>query len=99
MAFACMDCGAEDVPEPFVPAPPPPAPAPAPGERVHEQFAPYQRESEFAAGLESLINRYSQENGSNTPDFILACYLVRCLAAFNEASRARETWYGKSLHI
>ena len=26
-------------------------------------------------------------------------YIVMCLKAFNKASRAREKWYGKSLHI
>jgi hypothetical protein len=62
-------------------------------------FEKYEREGQFAKGLESLVNRYSQENGSNTPDFVLAGYLIACLRAFNEASRAREEWYGKSLHI
>jgi hypothetical protein len=63
------------------------------------RFEKYDKEGEFAKGLESLINHYSQENGSNTPDFILAGYLVACLTAFNEASKAREIWYGKFLHI
>jgi len=39
------------------------------------------------------------ENGSNTPDFILAKYLADCLEAFNSASRHRERWYGKQLKI
>ena len=26
-------------------------------------------------------------------------YLIKCLKAFNKASRAREKWYGTSLHI
>jgi hypothetical protein len=49
----------------------------------------------FASELESLINRYSQENGSNTPDFILAEYLQGCLEAFNKTVEAREKWYGR----
>lgn len=53
----------------------------------------------FEKELESLLNRYSQENASNTPDFILSGYLLACLRAFNETSLAREKWYGKSLHI
>jgi hypothetical protein len=53
----------------------------------------------FAIELERLINRYSKENGSNTPDFILAKYLCNCLDAFNLASRERERWYGKELRI
>ena len=49
--------------------------------------------------IETAINRNSAENGSNTPDFILAEYLTDCLAAFDKASRAREKWFGKELSI
>ena len=52
----------------------------------------------FQAGLIDLINKYNMENGSNTPDYILAQYLVDCLKGFNLASRNREKWYGKELH-
>lgn len=52
--------------------------------------------SDFAKELESLINRHSMENASDTPDFILAHYLAACLAAFNTATRDRETWYGRA---
>lgn len=45
--------------------------------------------------LEGVLNRYSQENASNTPDFILAQYLLGCLAAWNTAVQQRETWYGR----
>jgi hypothetical protein len=44
--------------------------------------------------LSRVLNRHSAENGSNTPDFILADYLWRCLQAFDVASKAREAWYG-----
>lgn len=44
--------------------------------------------------IEHAINTSSAENGSNTPDFILAEYLTDCLAAFDKASKAREKWYG-----
>jgi hypothetical protein len=49
----------------------------------------------FARELESLVNRYSQENASNTPDFILAEYLMLCLAAWNHGVTRREQWYGR----
>lgn len=49
--------------------------------------------------IRAAINRVSAENGSNTPDFILAQFLTSCLQAFDTASRAREKWYGKSLSI
>ena len=49
----------------------------------------------FRAQLEELINRFSLENGSNTPDFILATYLVSCLKAYEKAVGDREKWYGR----
>lgn len=47
----------------------------------------------FHVKLESLLNAESMENGSNTPDFMLAKYLMRCLEAFDEAVRTRDDWY------
>lgn len=55
---------------------------------------PAEEEGEFADGLRKVINEFSAESGSNTPDFILAQYLCDCLAAFSHASLAREGWYG-----
>lgn len=54
---------------------------------------------EFKKDLAELINRHSLENGSNTPDFILADYLFDCLEAFNRTSSAREKFYGKGAEI
>ena len=50
---------------------------------------------EFLVELQCLINRYSRENGSNTPDFILATYLMGCLENFNKTLQYREKWYGR----
>lgn len=44
--------------------------------------------------LQQLLNKHSQERGSNTPDFVLARYIQLCLAAFDEAVNARDLWYG-----
>lgn len=52
--------------------------------------------AEFRKGIEETINRCSMENGSNTPDFILAKFLCACLAAFDAGVSERETWYGRS---
>lgn len=49
----------------------------------------------FVKELEGLINKYSQENASNTPDFILAQFLEACLLAWNTGVQQRETWYGR----
>lgn len=56
-------------------------------------------EETFEQALSSVINKYSKENDSNTPDFILANYITACLDAFTKTSIAREKWYGKSLSI
>ena len=47
----------------------------------------------FRDTLEIYINRHNMEAGSDTPDFILADYLVRCLEAFDIAVKHRENWY------
>jgi hypothetical protein len=49
----------------------------------------------FSDALTTLINQYSMENGSNTPDFILSEFLIRCLQSFDEVTKARTTWYLK----
>lgn len=49
----------------------------------------------FLQELEKLINKYSKENESNTPDFILADYIVGCLDTYNKTLNAREQWYGR----
>lgn len=46
-----------------------------------------------------VINRNSLENRSNTPDFILAEYLVCCLEAWDKGVRDRDDWYGKQVPI
>ncbi len=47
----------------------------------------------FEKELRDLLNRTSQENDSDTPDFILARYLCSCLHAFNRAVLDRTAWY------
>lgn len=53
--------------------------------------------TEFQKQLEHLINSTSQENGSDTPDWILAEYLRNCLWSYNKAVTAREKWYGRPI--
>lgn len=45
--------------------------------------------------IEQALNRECAENRSNTPDFILAEYLIDCLNAFDKSVNAREAWYGR----
>lgn len=49
---------------------------------------------EFRKELEALLNKHSMENGSDTPDFILAEYLVQCLEVFDGIVKKRKEWYG-----
>ena len=53
-------------------------------------------EDKFIKELETLINKYSMENDSNTPDYILAEYLSNCLKTFNTALQKRAHWYGET---
>lgn len=43
--------------------------------------------------LAALLNRHSMENGSDTPDFILARFLTGCLRSFDEAVSDRTRWH------
>ena len=51
----------------------------------------------FSDDLERLINMHSQENASNTPDYILSEYMRGCLNTFNTAVRKREAFWGRSV--
>ena len=55
----------------------------------------YKNVEKFKVELEHLINKHSIENGSNTPDFIIAEYLINCLLNYNDIIRAREEYYKK----
>jgi hypothetical protein len=50
---------------------------------------------DFRKELEALLNCHSKENGSDTPDYILATYLMACLDAFDGAVNSRENWCGR----
>ena len=45
--------------------------------------------------LAHILNCYSEENRSDTPDWILANYLIDCLDAFNGAMFSREIYNGR----
>lgn len=46
--------------------------------------------NEFRDDLQKLINKHSIENDSNTPDFVLAQYLIDCLRNWNYTIKFRE---------
>lgn len=54
----------------------------------------------FQNDLADLINKYSLENDSDTPDFLLAAYLRHCLDTWNviqtfEVGNYEEVDYGE----
>ena len=55
--------------------------------------------SQLRTDIEMAINRNSAENGSDTPDFILAEYLMTCLEAFDKTVHARSDWYSHHCRI
>ena len=49
-------------------------------------------QSEFHKELQVLVNAHSIENESNTPDFVLANYLIDCLKAYENAHNYCNEW-------
>lgn len=54
-------------------------------------------ESKLQKELAELLKRHSMENLSNTPDFVLAQFILTCLAAWNYGVSERDRWYGVHL--
>lgn len=52
---------------------------------------------EFEKELSSLLNKHGVDAKCNTPDFILAEFLVRTLNSFALTIDKREEWFGRSL--
>lgn len=76
---------------------PPMCPQQKDGETVTiEYLSSNEPKGGFRKEIEAAINRNSMENGSDTPDFILANYLADCLHAFDSAVLHREKWYGRA---
>lgn len=92
----CQACGARQ-PEPM-PAPPErPGEAPPLRTMVAGGVTTTEtRDDRIEEEIEHVLNRHSRENASNTPDWILAPFLMECLRAFERATRRREEWYGRS---
>lgn len=42
--------------------------------------------------IRAAINEHGAESGSNTPDYILARFMLDCLNAFNAATNERGRW-------
>lgn len=55
--------------------------------------------SNFVEELRHVINKCSMENSSNTPDFLLAQYLIGCMENFAKTVKRRDEWYGYNTDI
>jgi len=62
-----------------------------------EEARKAKRPGTLAQQIAEVLNRNSMENASNTPDFLLAEYMERCLAAAEILINRRDGWYGVSL--
>jgi len=49
--------------------------------------------SNFELELRALLNKYSKESASATPDFILTSFLIDSLDIFNKTIKLRAAWY------
>lgn len=52
-----------------------------------------EKEISLEKELSALLSKYSVENESDTPDFILAAYLLSCLDTYNLTVKARDKWF------
>jgi hypothetical protein len=55
------------------------------------------RWAELEKAVEHAINCHSRENVSDTPDWILANYMMASLIAFECTVKLREKWYGRKV--
>lgn len=53
----------------------------------------------FEEKLRELINEHSVESESNTPDYVLATFVSRCLDAFAVAVNERDCFYGDDHNV
>lgn len=47
--------------------------------------------------IRAALNEHNAEAGSNTPDYVLARYLMACLNAFNDGIKERNRWAALSI--
>lgn len=57
------------------------------------QTQPGEVKPDFRQELKQLINKHSQEQYSNTPDFILVEYILMCLQVYGNTVNRRDEFY------
>lgn len=56
-------------------------------EMIDEEYESLKKE------IAGLLNKYSQENRSNTPDYMLADFMLGCLNVYENTIRSRTEWF------
>jgi len=51
------------------------------------------KEFGFQTELEGLLNKYSKDNDTNTPDFILSSFIAGILGAYKDAMDENIMWH------
>jgi hypothetical protein len=68
------------------------------GEKLLKAISRYEHrqseEQDLGREIANVLNKYSMENGSRTPDFVLSEFVVDCIAVFDKAVNQRHQWYG-----
>jgi hypothetical protein len=64
---------------------------------VPDSDGDFEAPHDLEVDLTLLLNRFSQENKSGTPDYILAWYLLACLEVWNTAVVMRGEWRGETV--
>lgn len=54
-------------------------------------------ELDFERELAALLNKYSMDNATNTPDFILARHIIRDLDTYRETKQENDSWHNSNM--
>ena len=57
------------------------------------------RDKNLKKDIEVLINKYNYDAMTDTPDFVLAEYLMNCLRNYLVTKYNTEEWFGKRITI
>lgn len=52
-------------------------------------------ENEFYRELSALLNKHGIDTMSNTPDFVLAVYVIRSLETWQQTVHDRDQWHSQ----
>ncbi len=68
-------------------------------DKIYKQQKEEEKHQELRSKLASILNQAHRENVSDTPDFILAEYMLNCLAAAETFLAQRDRYYGVHVNI